>query len=255
MFQAHATRRILPVFYVLDTSGSMEGESIECLNAAMEETILVLKDLAYHNGDALVKVAVLSFSSDVHWMQPEGPEDLEDFVWEPLKAGGFTYMGAAVRELSKRLTPEEYLKSYTGSLMPVIIFMTDGYANDDYKSEFKLAMQNGHFRNATRVGFAIGKSPDVEMLSLLTGSPDNVIQTDDLDQFSTLIKLVSATATKVASVTHGTQQENLAPQIMGTAKRMVGMEENTTNALPAEVSDGTMPIWDMSPVWDMSDPV
>lgn len=247
MISVRAARRVLPVFYVLDTSGSMEGEPIERLNAAMEETIVILKDLAYHNGDAQVKVGVLSFNTEVRWMQPEGPEDMEDFVWEPLSAGGLTRMGAAVSELNRCLAPDEFLRSSTGCLMPVIIFMTDGYANDDYVTALNEALQNKQFKYATRVGFAIGRAPDVDMLAQLTGSPDAVICTDDLDQFSMLIKFVSETATKVASVTRGTELDDLAPQIVGAAKKFAGMEADTTNAsMPVDVIDGTIPIWDMS---------
>ena len=36
-------RRVLNVFYILDTSGSMSGTSIATLNRAMEETIDALK--------------------------------------------------------------------------------------------------------------------------------------------------------------------------------------------------------------------
>ena len=76
-----APRRELHVFYVLDTSGSMQGQPIQRLNRAMEETTQALKQLAYHNGDAKVKIAVMEFNSVVRWMQPAGPEEMDDFFW------------------------------------------------------------------------------------------------------------------------------------------------------------------------------
>ena len=41
-----APRKELHVFYVLDTSGSMEGAKISSLNHAMEECTEALKELA-----------------------------------------------------------------------------------------------------------------------------------------------------------------------------------------------------------------
>jgi uncharacterized protein YegL len=242
------SNRVLPVFYVLDTSGSMRGEPIEVLNAAMEETIRSLRDLAQHNGDANVRIAVLSFDSSVRWMQPAGPEDLEDFVWRPLVAvpGGHTSIGAAVRELNSKLNAHEFLRSTTGSLLPVIIFMTDGYATDDYAIELSLAMQNANFRNAVRVGFAVGSSCDLTMLENLVGDSKAVVQTDQLDQFEALIRFVSETATSMASVTRAVSSKDLAAEIVEQGRLRAGDEDITVTVVPEDVRRGKRPMWDMS---------
>ena len=241
-------RRILPVFYVLDTSGSMQGDAIERLNSAMEETSLVLRELAAHNGDAQVKIAVLSFNSEVKWMQPRGPEDLEDFVWQPLEAGGMTYMGAAVRELNSKLNDRAFLRSATGSLAPVIVFMSDGYPNDDYMAALDEAQENPMFRNATRIGFAIGRSCDVQMLEKITGDPDAVVRTSDLQELAELIRFVSETATSMASVTRASSRDRLGAEAVRQSRRMTGYGMNfaPTPSIPEDVVSGDQPIWDMS---------
>ena len=94
-------RRELTVFYVLDTSGSMTGAPISTLNRAMEETIEVLKD--QKNSDAKLKIAVLEFNSGCKWVQPAGPEEMEDFFWEDLEAGGLTDVGDSLKELDDKI--------------------------------------------------------------------------------------------------------------------------------------------------------
>jgi uncharacterized protein YegL len=196
---APAPRRDLHVFYVLDTSGSMSGLPIEQLNRAMEETVSALKQLAKHNDNANLKVAVLDFSSSADWMQPSGPEEVADFVWNDLKAGGLTSMGAALDELNDKLSRSKFLGSMTGALMPVVIFMTDGMATDDYQSALQRINQNKWFKKATKIGFAIGSDPDEGMIAEIVGNSEAVIRTDDLALFAKLIRFVSVTSSTLAS--------------------------------------------------------
>lgn len=194
-----AQRPELHVFYVLDTSGSMDGNPIGVLNRAMVATVDALKQVAAHNSNAKVKIAVLEFNTTCQWVQPAGPEDMEYFVWDPLTAQGMTYVGAALDELDSKLHRSQFLASSTGAFLPVIIFMTDGFANDDYTSALKRIRKNEWFSKATRVGFAIGKNPDVSMIAKLTGDTEAVIRTDDLGLFATMLKFVSTSSVNIAS--------------------------------------------------------
>lgn len=192
-------RRELTIFYVLDTSGSMTGTPVAKLNRAMNETIEALKSLAKSNADAKLKVAVLEFNSGCKWVNKNGPEEMEDFLWEDLTAGGLTDMGAALKELDSKLSRNAFLQSMTGAYLPVIIFMTDGFATDDYKKALNEIRNNKWFARATKIGFAIGDSPDMKMISEVVGNCEAVIKTDDLDLFSRLIKFASVTASMLAS--------------------------------------------------------
>lgn len=199
-------RKELHVFYVLDTSGSMEGAKISALNHAMEECTEALKTLAKSNGDAKLKIAVMEFNTGCRWITYNGPEDLEeDFEYEYLEAGGLTDIGAALKELNSKLSQHAFLDSMTGSLMPVIIFMTDGYATDDYACELEEIRKNRWFARGTKIGFALGEDPDEEMISSIVGNSEAVIKTTDLELFKRLMKFVSVTASMVVSQSHTTE--------------------------------------------------
>ncbi len=191
-------RRALHLFYVLDTSGSMSNAPIATLNMAMTETVEALKDLAKKNSDAQLKISVLEFNTSCKWTQSGGPEDVEDFFWQDLEAGGMTYMGAALKELDSKLSRNAFLRSMTGNYLPVIIFMTDGFANDDYAGPLAKIRENRWFAKSTKIGFAIGENPDVNMISEIVGSPEAVIQTTDLDKFARMIRFASVTASMLA---------------------------------------------------------
>ncbi len=219
-------RRDLHVFYVLDTSGSMEGKPIQILNQEMLETVRVLNKVAKRNGDAQLKLSVLEFSSTAKWMQKNGPENVEDFIWSDLSAGGLTNIGAALRELNSKLSTKEFLRSSSGTLLPIIIFMTDGYATDEYEKQLAVIKKNKLFRRAAKIGFAIGDNPDVEMIAHLTGDSEAVVQTDDLQMFAKLLQFVSVTSSIMQSTSQVTGgQVGSGREALKRAREEAGIEE------------------------------
>lgn len=140
----------------------------------------------------------MSFDSDIRWINNSGPVALEDFVWEDLTAGGLTEVGAAMEELNSKLRDDAFMKSLTGAYMPIIIFMSDGYATDDYKKKLDIVRQNKMFRRATKIGFAIGDA-DLKMIAEVVGNSEAVIQTTDLATFAKLMKFVSVTSSVLRS--------------------------------------------------------
>ncbi|MCR5486144.1 MAG: VWA domain-containing protein [Lachnospiraceae bacterium] len=211
------SRKDLPIFYVLDTSGSMSGEKIGMLNRAMDETVEALKEVAAKNADARLRIAVLSFDSDFKWLNPHGLEDAEDFIWQELKPSGMTYLGKALDELDGKLSKNAFMQNATGSFMPIIIFMTDGYPNDDWEAAFERIQNNRWFTKALKLGFVLSEeATDRAVLDKLTGSSEAVIQTLNLEEFKKDIVLASVSASLIQSrsrVDGDTKGENVIGDI------------------------------------------
>ena len=241
--------RALHLFYVLDTSGSMTGTPIATLNRAMEETIEILKNQAKSQADALLKVAVLEFNSGCRWMQAAGPEEMEDFVWEDLSAGGLTDVGAALKELNSKLSRKAFLDSMTGAFIPVIIFMTDGCATDDYKKALAEIRQNKWFHRATKIGFAIGDDPDMTMIADVVGNIEAVVKTDDLELFARLIKFASVTSSMLCSSSVTTTQTVTGADILKIAKQQGEAPDSITENGPVNYNPEPAPAPDPDPEW------
>ena len=96
-------RKLLPIIYVIDTSGSMTGDRISSVNEAMNDTVDVLKEVSENNPTAELKVGVLQFDSNARWVT-NGLIFMEDYFWNDLEAGGLTTLGAALDELDKKLS-------------------------------------------------------------------------------------------------------------------------------------------------------
>lgn len=246
-------RKAMTIFYVLDTSGSMGGTSIATLNGAMEETIAALKQQAESNGDAELKIAVLEFNSGCKWLNPSGPEDMEDFMWEELSAGGLTDIGAALRELDSKLSRKAFLSSITGSYLPIIIFMTDGYATDDYSKSLAQIRQNKWFQRATKIGFAIGDDPDMKMISEVVGNCEAVIRTTDLSLFSRLMKYVSVTSSMLVSTSRTTSSEvtgsSIVDDMVKTGEAPASIVDSNVNYNPEPPAPQDDDVWGDETGW------
>ena len=194
-------KKELHVFYVLDTSGSMTGAPITALNLAMRETVAELADISMNSNDASLKIAVMTFDSDIGWVTrgTNGLEDAEDFIWTDLNAGGLTSLGAALKELNKKLSRNEMMASTMGNKIPVIIFMSDGYPTDGWTSELEELKKNKWFAAATKIAFALGDDADCDALAKVVGGPEAVIRTNDLVAFRKMIRIVSVAASLARS--------------------------------------------------------
>ncbi|MGN0465502.1 MAG: TIR domain-containing protein [Lachnospiraceae bacterium] len=222
--------RDLHIFYVLDTSESMIGTPIAMLNRAMKEMIDILKYEAKKNADANLKIAVLEFNSNSRWVSSR-PEEVSNFIWRDLQAGGLTQVGDALAELNSKLSRNAFLNSMTGAYVPIIIFMSAGHSTDDYKRELdKIRQNNKWFRRATKIGFALGENADLKMIAEVVGNSEAVIRTNELYIFSKLIRFVSVTASMLASQS---QTSTTAVDGASIVKEVVGR-----NRIPDEIIVG-----------------
>ena len=200
-------RKILPIIYVIDTSGSMAGTRIAAVNQAMNETIDVLKEVSAKNPTAELKIGVLQFASGANWVTNEKQLIfMDDFYWNDLTAGGITDLGAALDELYKKMSRSAFFNEEVGYKVPVLIFMSDGGPTDDYKSALKkISDNNKWFKVSTKICIAIDEDSDVEVLQEIAGCGDkakgreSVIQVSDMETLKKLIRVASVTASMVGA--------------------------------------------------------
>ena len=211
-------KKVLPIIYVIDTSGSMSGERLATVNAAMRECEQVLRDKASDSPDNELKIGALTFSSGAEWLTKTGLVSLEDFYWNDAKAGGVTDLGAALNELNDKLSRSAFLKSETGCCVPVIIFMSDGCPTDSWeKSLAKISAENRWFASARKIAIAIGEDADTDILKKLVGNVEAVVRSNDLETLQKLIVAVSASASMLAGKSRLANDEASGGEILDNA--------------------------------------
>lgn len=189
-------KRQMVLFFVIDTSGSMQGSKIGAVNTAIREVLPELKDAG--GSDIDLKVACLTFSSGCQWMYPT-PISSESFQWNQVEADGVTDLGEACRELSKKLSKNEFLKAPSGSVAPAIFLMSDGEPTDDFESGLAQLKQNNWFKYAIKVAVAIGDDANKDVLAKFTGNVEAVVTVHTPEALKKWIRKVSITSSQIGS--------------------------------------------------------
>jgi len=190
------SRKSLVIFFLIDTSGSMKGKKMGELNTVMEELIPEIRKVG--EADTEVKVAVLTFSTDVRWMY-SNPIPIEEFEWARLRASGVTSLGAALKELNARMSRNGFLNSPSLSFAPVIFLMTDGYPSDDYKAGLKELQANSWYKFGLKAALGIGSEANDNVLAEFTGSADTVVHAYSGGQLAQMIKIIAVTSSQIGS--------------------------------------------------------
>jgi len=192
-------RRTMVLFFIIDTSGSMDGSKIGSVNTAIEEVIPAIREVSDENSDAQIKIAALEFSSGATWITKSGPVEAEQFRWNYLEAAGVTDFGAACKTLNDKLSTKAFMQEATGSFAPAIFLLSDGDPTDDWKKSLAELKQNNWFKAAVKVAIAIGDDANKDVLKEFTGSLEAVLTVHNAGMLKKMIKFVSVRASQVAS--------------------------------------------------------
>lgn len=168
--------RRLPVYLLLDTSGSMNGEPIE----AVKNGVQVMTASLRTNPQAIetAYISVITFDSVVKQIIPL--TDLASFQMAEIKAFGTTSLGEALKVVS-RCIDNEVTRTTTeqkGDWKPLVFIMTDGVPTDNWQdglNEFRKR------KTAFVVACAAGNKADTNVLKQVT---DNVVRLDTADAHS-----------------------------------------------------------------------
>lgn len=227
-------RRTMTLFFLIDTSGSMEGNKIGAVNDAVVNVLPMLNDISETNPDAEIKVAALEFSNGVNWLYDE-PKLAKDFIWQDVAASGLTSLGAACSELASKLSRSGgFMQSASGSFAPAIILLSDGGPTDDYNSGLAKLKANNWFKSAIKIAIAIGDDADKDVLKDFTGSSEAVITVHNIEALKQIIRVVAVTSSQIGSKSstagETTKQEQVVKDIQDATQNIDGAESSDSTS-------------------------
>lgn len=209
-------KRVMPMFFIIDTSGSMEGKKIGSVNSAIEELLPDLRKLSDSQADSEIKLAVLKFSTGCEWVTPSlmALNAFDD--WEPLESGGLTDLGAALQELNEKLSKNGFMDrgaASSGFYAPVILLLSDGDPTDDYNTPLKNLRENNWFKAALKIGIAIGEDANKDVLTRVTRNKELVFTANNIDGLRKAIKFIAVTSSQIASTSAAVSEDSAGKAI------------------------------------------
>jgi len=183
--------RRLPVYLVLDTSGSMRGEPIQALKVGVQALVSSLRQ----DPHALesVHISIITFDNTARVLSPL--ESLETFQTPLIECpqSGATMTGAALELLCECVDRDLRKNTATskGDWRPLVFLMTDGSPNDT--GHYNLMTEEVARRPfASIIACAAGSRAKLDPLKKLTSNIFN-LETMDGNSFAGLFQWVSST--------------------------------------------------------------
>ncbi|MDO6642296.1 vWA domain-containing protein [Acinetobacter guillouiae] len=182
--------RRLPVYILLDTSGSMRGEPIHSVNVGLQSMLSALRQDPYALES--VYLSVITFDIEAKVYLPLTPLDQVQIPDLDVPNVGATFMGAALELLAQEVQQNVQKSSndVKGDWRPLLFLMTDGSPSDVYAYQ-QIVPTIKQLNFATIVACAAGPKAKTESLLQLT---DQVVVLDTMDSnsFASFFKWVSA---------------------------------------------------------------
>lgn len=182
--------RRLPVYLLLDTSGSMRGEPIQAVNVGLRTMVGALRQ----DPHALesVHLSIMTFDVAVTTVLPLTSIDALILPEITTPQSGATHLGAALEALCEQVDAEVQRSNPTqkGDWRPLLFIMTDGAPSDTYA--YEQAIPRVRAKNfASIVGCAAGPKARQDALEPLC---DHVVSLDTTDAgtFGRFFQWVSA---------------------------------------------------------------
>lgn len=182
--------RRLPVFILLDTSGSMKGEPIESVKVGLETMLATLRQDPFALESA--HICLITFDREAKLLVPLTP--LDEFILPEITVpdSGPTHTGQALKMLCEEVDAK-LIKSapgQKGDWRPLLFLMTDGKPSDiQLYAEMAEEVKKRGF--AAIIPCAAGMKARVEPLQLLADSV-YALQTMDEADFRKFFQWVSA---------------------------------------------------------------
>ena len=178
--------RRLPVYLVLDVSGSMSGEPIEAVRNGVQVLVSSLRSDPYALETAYL--SVITFDGTARQVVPL--TELARFQPPDLQAGSTTSLGEALKVTKECIEREVQTSTPAakGDREPLVFIMTNGFPSDDWQKgllEFKKA------KTGLVIACAAGPQADTNLLKQIT---ETVVSLDTADKstIGAFFKWVSA---------------------------------------------------------------
>lgn len=187
----------LPVYLLIDTSGSMQGEPIEAVNAGLQALVSSLRRDSHVI--EIAQLSIITFDREAKLLLPLTPVKGIQLPLIETSGSGPTMTGAALELVCQRVDNElkGNLHHQERCWKPLLFIMTDGSPSDI--KTFKEMVPECKRRNfASIIACAAGVKANIEVLNSLADKVFS-LETCDSNTFSKFFSWVSSSISSNAT--------------------------------------------------------
>lgn len=164
--------RPLPVFLLLDVSGSMSvNGKMEALNQAAQEFLETLAAESTFRSE--LQVAIITFGGTAQLHLPL--TQAKDARWTPMQAQGGTPLGEALTLLTGLI--EDPAQVPSRAYRPTVVLASDGQPNGAWEAPLEHFLKSPRASKAFRFALGIGEDADQGMLKRFLADPQAEVYT------------------------------------------------------------------------------
>ena len=188
----------MPVMLILDVSGSMHGEKIAQLNAAVREMLDTFAKEMQHE-EVVYKVAIIKFSTRAEVVHTfKTPVQILS-QYEDLEADGQTWLGEALAKGKALLEDRSIVPSFW--YRPAVVLLSDGHPYGEstsyWQEQLELFCNEGRSgRKAQRFAIALGDDADEKTLARFAGDAEGVLHARDAADLCEMFQQVTMTVSQ-----------------------------------------------------------
>ena len=191
----------LPLYLMLDTSGSMGGPKIEELNNAVNELINSLAN--EEKSEVEILISIITFGGSVQLHTP--PTPASDINFEYFSASGVTPMGGALSKAKKLI--EDRGVTPSRAYRPTIILMSDGLPTDSWEAPLNSFINDGRSQKCDRMAMSIGGEGEEVLREFIKNTENDLFNASDAKDIHEFFRYVTMSVTARSK----SQNPNLIP--------------------------------------------
>jgi uncharacterized protein YegL len=180
----------LPVVLLLDTSGSMYGDKIISLNAAVRKMLATFRKEESQASEFLVSIITFGGTAALS----RSPARASELAYTDLNADGHTPLGAAI-DVAKALI-EDREETPSRAYRPLVVLVSDGVPTDPWESKLDHFIQDGRSAKCDRMALGIGQEaytgPGRATLErFIAGTGHQVFEAEDAGEIHNFFEFVT----------------------------------------------------------------
>ncbi|WP_158773699.1 vWA domain-containing protein [Cobetia sp. L2A1] len=199
-------QRRLPIYLLIDSSGSMRGEPIQSVNVGLSAMLTALRQDPY--ALETVHLSIITFDHKITDLVPLQPLETAQVDDIELPRSGATHMGEALNHVCDCVERDVMTSTadQKGDFRPMLFVMTDGSPSDLMEFEGAVKRIKG-MKFSEIIACAAGPKAKTEHLQKFASQTVS-LETMDSSSFATYFQWVSASIAATASG----QQAGNAPE-------------------------------------------